>query len=87
MLKTKLHDQHYYAAQNSNFSETGSYFMEKIASSFPSDVLGLLSLNSVLRLEVSKKQQTKAGAEQHCIVSVFCPNSAASSYFMTEVIP
>ncbi len=47
--KTNLTDalQHY-VAQNSNFSETGSYFMEKISSGFPSKVLRLLSLNSVI---------------------------------------
>ncbi len=46
--------------------------MEKISSSFPSDVLQLLSLNSVTH-RGSWTQQTKAAAEQHRLVSVFCP--------------
>ncbi len=32
----KLNDAPQYVAQNSNFSETGSYFTEKISSGFPS---------------------------------------------------
>ncbi len=48
VLKIKLNDQCYDAAQNSNFGETGSYFIEKISSGFPPDVLQLLGLNSVI---------------------------------------
>ncbi len=46
--------------------------MEKISSHFPSDVLRLLSLTSVIHRR-SWKQQTKAAAEWHQEVWVFCP--------------
>ncbi len=39
---------HYNTAQNSNSSKTGSYFMERMSSGFPSDVPQLLCLNSVI---------------------------------------
>ncbi len=44
----KLNNQRYNVAQNSSFSETRSYFMEKMSSGFPSNVLRLLCLNSVI---------------------------------------
>ncbi len=36
--------------KNSNFSETGSHFMEKMSSGFPSDVLRLLCLSAAFYL-------------------------------------
>ncbi len=44
--KTKLNDQHYCIPQNSNCSETGSYYKKKLSSGFPSDDLRLLCLDS-----------------------------------------
>ncbi len=46
--------------------------MDKISSGFPSDVLWLLSLNSVIH-GGSWKQQCEVAAEQHQVVSVLCP--------------
>ncbi len=40
----KLNGACWYVTQNSCFSKTGSYFMEKTSSGFPSDVLQLLCL-------------------------------------------
>ncbi len=72
-----------YVAQKSNFSETGSYFMRKISSGFSSDALRVLSLNSVIPWG-SWKQQTKAAAEQHQVVPVFCPAFTGLAHWQME---
>ncbi len=46
--KSKFKDARQHVAQNSNFIETGSYYLEKMSSGFPSDVLRLICLNSVI---------------------------------------
>ncbi len=64
--KTKLNGWCYYIAQNSNFDEIGSYLMEKMSSGFPSDVLQLLCLSSVIHGDSWKQHvgclQTDAAA-------------------------
>ncbi len=46
--KMKLDDARKYVAQNSSFIKMGSYFMKEMSPGFPSDVLRLLCLNSVI---------------------------------------
>ncbi len=74
---TKLNDQHYYVVLHSNFSETGSYFTEQMSFGFSSDVLQLLSFDSVIHGGSWKQHesclQTEAAAERHRAVLVFLP--------------
>ncbi len=53
VLKQKFNNMPYYIAENSNFGETGSYFMENLSSGFHSAVPQLLSFNCVFK-EVPK---------------------------------
>ncbi len=68
--QTKVNDQRYYFAQNSDLSETWSYFIENMSSQFPSNILRLLFLNSVIHGGSWKQHNYQL---QYWGVLAFCP--------------